>query len=44
MGSIRILNCRETWHGITYKEDMDSVVNYLAELRRQGVYPEALLD
>ena len=27
MGSIRILNCRETWHGITYKEDMDSVVN-----------------
>ena len=44
MGSIRILNCRETWHGITYKEDMDSVVNYLAELRRRGVYPEALLD
>ena len=44
LGSVRILNCRETWHGITYKEDMDSVVNYLAELRRQGVYPEALLD
>ena len=44
MGSVRLLNCHETWHGITYKEDMDSVVNYLAELRRQGVYPEALLD
>ena len=44
LGSVRILNCRETWHGITYKEDMDSVVNYLAELRRQGVYPEAQLD
>ena len=44
LGSVRILNCHETWHGITYKEDMDSVVNYLAELRRQGVYPEALLD
>ena len=43
-GSVRILNCHETWHGITYKEDMDSVVNYLAELRRQGVYPEAQLD
>lgn len=43
-GSIRVLNCHETWHGITYKEDMDSVVNYIAELRRQGVYPEALLD
>lgn len=43
-GRVRILNCHETWHGITYKEDMGSVVNYLAELRRQGVYPEALLD
>ena len=43
-GSVRILNCHETWHGITYKENMGSVVNYLAELRRQGVYPEALLD
>ena len=43
-GSVRILNCHESWHGITYKEDMGSVVNYLAELRRQGVYPEALLD
>ena len=44
LGTVRILNCHETWHGITYKEDMDSVVNYLAELRSQGVYPEALLD
>ncbi len=44
LGSVRLLNCHETWHGITYKEDMDSVVNYLAELRRQGVYPETLLD
>ena len=43
-GSVRILNCHETWHGITYKEDMDSVVNYLAELRRQGIYPDSLLD
>ena len=43
-GSVRILNCHETWHGITYKEDMDSVINYLAELRRQGIYPNSLLD
>ena len=43
-GSIRVLNCHETWHGITYREDMDSVVNYIASLREQGVYPEALLD
>ena len=43
-GSVRVLNCHETWHGITYKEDMGSVVNYLAELREKGVYPETLLD
>ena len=43
-GSIQVLNCHETWHGITYREDMDSVVNYIASLRGQGVYPEALLD
>ena len=43
-GTIRVLNCHETWHGITYREDMDSVVNYIASLRAQGVYPQTLLD
>ncbi len=43
-GSIRVLNCHETWHGITYREDMESVVSYIAQLREQGVYPAALLD
>ena len=44
VGSVRVLNCHETWHGITYREDMPDVVNYIAGLRRDGVYPEALLD
>ena len=43
-GCVRVLNCRETWHGITYREDMPDVVNYIASLREKGVYPEALLD
>lgn len=43
-GSIRVLNCHETWHGITYREDMESVVSYIAALRAQGIYPETLLD
>ncbi|MBO5555887.1 MAG: nucleotidyltransferase [Oscillospiraceae bacterium] len=43
-GIVRILNCRETWHGITYKEDMADVVSYIASLRNKGVYPQALLD
>lgn len=43
-GSVRVLNCHETWHGITYREDMPDVVSYIASLREKGVYPEALLD
>ena len=43
-GSVRVLNCHETWHGITYKEDMESVVSYIAKLREDGIYPERLLD
>ncbi len=43
-GSVRVLNCHETWHGITYREDMPDVVNYIASLREKGVYPETLLD
>ena len=41
---VRVLNCRETWHGVTYREDVADVVAYIAKLRREGVYPETLLD
>ncbi len=43
-GLVRVLPCHETWHGITYKEDLESVVSYIAGLRRDGIYPETLLD
>ena len=43
-GSVAVLPCHEVWHGITYPQDMDSVVSHLAALRAQGVYPEILLD
>ena len=43
-GSIRVLNCHETWHGITYKEDLPDVIAAIAKLREEGVYPETLLD
>lgn len=42
--SVKILNCHEAWYGITYKEDMQSVVDAIANMRKQGIYPEALLD
>ena len=36
--------CHETWHGITYKEDMPSVVGSIAAMRKAGVYPEKLWE
>ena len=43
-GTVRVLPCHETWHGITYKEDMASVTEAIAALRRAGIYPAKLLD
>ena len=43
-GTVRVLPCHETWHGITYQQDMPDVVDSIARLRREGVYPDALLD
>ena len=43
-GRIRVLDCDETWHGITYREDLQSVIDSIAEMRKTGTYPEALLD
>lgn len=43
-GSVEVLTCSETWHGITYKEDMPAVVEAIKQLRAEGVYPDNLLD
>lgn len=41
---VRLLNCRETWYGITYRQDMESVVSAIKKMRESGKYPEKLLD
>lgn len=43
-GKVRVLNCRETWYGVTYKEDLASVKAAVARLRAEGVYPQKLMD
>jgi len=43
-GRIRILNCSETWYGVTYKEDMENVVSAIARMRAEGKYPEKMMD
>ena len=42
--TVRVLPCAETWHGVTYKEDLPEVVRAIAQMRAQGSYPETLLD
>lgn len=41
-GSVRVLDTQEKWYGVTYREDMPKVRTAIAEMTRQGVYPEAL--
>ena len=43
-GSVRVLNCHETWYGITYKDDLAPFKAAIAKMRADGVYPEQLLD
>ena len=43
-GKVKVLNCDEAWYGVTYKEDLESVVSAIRNMRSEGIYPEALLD
>lgn len=43
-GSVRVLNCHETWYGVTYREDLASFRAAMEAMRRAGKYPEKLLD
>lgn len=38
--SVQVLNSRDKWFGVTYKEDKEAVVEALAELKNKGLYPE----
>jgi dTDP-glucose pyrophosphorylase len=42
--SVRVLPCTETWHGVTYREDLPEVIRSIAAMRAQGLYPETLLE
>lgn len=39
---VRVLSCKETWFGITYKEDKANVVKHIKELKENGTYPDEL--
>lgn len=39
---IKVIPTEEKWMGITYKEDLQKLKDYLNELRKTGIYPEKL--
>lgn len=39
---VRVLPCEETWYGVTYREDLGSVVNAIAGMKQAGIYKEDL--
>ena len=44
LATVRILDCNETWYGMTYREDLDSVRAAIADMKKRGIYPEKLWD
>ena len=42
--TVKVLKTSERWYGVTYKEDKERVVNAIAALKDQGIYPSNLWE
>ncbi|MGM9537631.1 MAG: NDP-sugar synthase [Candidatus Onthomonas sp.] len=42
LGTVRVLPTSECWHGVTYREDLQSVWDAVAQMKAEGIYPEKL--
>lgn len=40
--TVKVLKSEDRWHGITYKEDKEEVVEAIHRLKEDGVYPQHL--
>ena len=43
MGKI-VLHTDESWHGVTYREDLASVQESVAAMHAAGIYPPVLFE
>ena len=41
---VRVLESHDKWYGVTYKEDKPTVVEAMARMRKEGLYPEKLWE
>lgn len=39
---VRVLESQDKWYGVTYKEDKPVIVEAMADMRKNGTYPEKL--
>ena len=37
-----VLKSTDQWHGVTYREDRETVVSALKKMKEDGVYPQNL--
>ena len=44
VGRVRLLNTRERWYGMTYREDAEKVRAAIADMKARGIYPEHLWE
>lgn len=41
---VTVLQSKDRWYGVTYKEDKETVVQAICQLKKQGLYPEKLWE
>ena len=41
---MKVIDTNAVWHGITYKEDKEELVNCIQELINKGEYPNNLYE
>ena len=41
---VTVLESRDRWYVVTYKEDKETVVNAIRQLKDKGLYPEKLWE
>lgn len=43
-GTVKVLPCNEAWYGVTYQEDLQSVISAIKAMKNEGIYPEKIWE
>ncbi len=44
LGTVTVLPTKETWYGVTYREDLQGVRDAIRRMKEEGLYPEKLWE